>query len=304
MGGALLTLLAFGIGRDAWGLVTLAAFAVTWLAGLAVKFGLHRFVAAYVLNVWFIIALGLPALYHLDKIPVSPWKQTVAWLAGSALWIACIAIVWLARGRRPPPPFVPEIPGDISPVKLTRPKILFTLIRALAVTIAVAISFGLHLPYAYWMPIATIVAMKPSLDQSELVAIQRLAGAALGAAIAALFLLTVSNKHALEVVVVLLAGVAGSIRMVNYAFYSAAVGAADLPLMRRSSRPGHPNLCSVNGCHQASMSVARRCCCCHRCCQSAGRAWRRVTRGIAPPRWGCAVVVRTRWQLAAGLFGR
>jgi len=60
--GALLTALGFGIGGGAWGWVVLAAFVATGLAGLAVKYGLHRFVAAYLLKIWFIIALGLPTL--------------------------------------------------------------------------------------------------------------------------------------------------------------------------------------------------------------------------------------------------
>ncbi len=76
------------------------------------------------------------------------------------------------------------IRGDISPRKLTRPVTLFAVIRTLALSIAVAIAFGLHLPNAYWMPIATLVAMKPSLQQSALVAEQRLAGAIRGAAAA------------------------------------------------------------------------------------------------------------------------
>jgi len=40
--GALLTLLGFGLGGAAWELVVLAAFVVTLLGGLAVKFGLSR----------------------------------------------------------------------------------------------------------------------------------------------------------------------------------------------------------------------------------------------------------------------
>jgi uncharacterized membrane protein YccC len=142
--------------------------------------------------------------------------------------------LWLARGRKPRPQWIAEIPGAVSPVKLTRPVVLFAVIRALALAISVAIAFGLHLPNAYWMPIATLVAMKPSLQQSTLVAEQRLAGAILGAAMAALFLLTVHDKHALEVVIVLLGALAASIRMVNYALYCTAIAglvliAMDLP---------------------------------------------------------------------------
>lgn len=226
--GALLTALGFGIGEGAWGFAVLAAFVVTLLGGLAVKFGLHRFVVALLLNAWFVVALALPVAYHLDHIHTNAWAQTLAWLAGSALWIAFTFIMWLARGRTAQPEPVPEIPGDISPVKLTRPLILFAVIRAVALSIAVAIAYGLHLPNADWMPVATIVAMRPSLQQSALVAEQRLAGAILGAAVAALFLLTVDSKTVLEVVMVVLFALAGSIRTVNYTLYCAVVAGAVL----------------------------------------------------------------------------
>ena len=103
--GALLTALAFGIGAGGWGWVVLGAFVVTLLGGLAVKYGVHRFVAAYLLNVWFIVALGLPTLlsFHLPGlyssglIHAQSWKQALAWLIGSALWLAYASIMWLAR---------------------------------------------------------------------------------------------------------------------------------------------------------------------------------------------------------------
>ena len=109
--------------------------------------------------------------------------QALAWLIGAGLWVACTLIIWLARGRSTQPQPVAEIPGDISPHQLTRPLILFAVIRAAAVSIAVAITFGLALPDAYWMPIAALIAMKPDLQQSALIAEQRLAGAIVGAAV-------------------------------------------------------------------------------------------------------------------------
>jgi uncharacterized membrane protein YgaE (UPF0421/DUF939 family) len=137
--------------------------------------------------------------------------------------------VWLARGRTAQPqPAADILPGSTKPVPLTRPVILFALIRAIAVAFAVAIAFGLHLPNADWMPIAALVAMKSSLQQSTLAAMQRLAGAIIGAVVAAVFLLTVDNKIVLEVVIVILGTLAGSIRAVNYAFYCAALAAAVL----------------------------------------------------------------------------
>jgi Fusaric acid resistance protein-like len=234
--GALLTALAFGIGAGGWGWVVLAAFLVTLLSGLAVKYGVHRFVAAYLLNVWFIVALSLPTLlsfhvpglYSSGLIHAQSWKQALAWLIGSALWIAYTFIMWLVHGQRAQPQPVAEIPGGISPRPLTRPLILFAVIRAVAVTIAVAISFGLKLPDADWMPIAAIIAMKPSLQQSILVAEQRVAGTIVGAAVAVLVLLPVDNITALEVIVVIMLALAAAIRTMSYTFYTAAIAAAVL----------------------------------------------------------------------------
>ena len=233
--GALLTVLGFAIGDGAWGVVVLAAFVITLAAGLMVKYGLHGFTAAYLLNSWFLVAIALPVGYHLSHGHTNAWAQALAWLIGSALTIAYTAIMWLARGRKAEAqPAADIIPGIAKPVPLTRPVILFALIRAIAVAIAVAIAFGLHLPNADWMPIASLVAMKSSLAQSTLAAMQRLAGAIIGAVVAALFLLTVDTKIVLEVVIVVLGTLAGSIRAVNYAFYCAAMAgmvliAEDLP---------------------------------------------------------------------------
>jgi len=227
--GALLTALGVAIGAGAWGVVVLAAFVVTLLAGLMVKYGLHGFSSAYVLNCWFLVAIAMPVGYHLSHGHTNAWAQALAWLIGSALTIAWTAIVWLARGRTAQPqPVADLVPGSTKPVPLTRPVILFALIRAIAVAIAVAIAFGFHLPDADWMPIACLISMKTSLAQSTLVALQRLAGAIIGAAVAALFLLTVDTKIVLEVVTAILGTLAGSIRAVNYALYCAALAAAVL----------------------------------------------------------------------------
>ncbi len=231
--GALLTALGFGIGGGAWGFVVLATFGVTVLGGLAINFGLRRFVAGVLLNVWFLITLseaaGLPARANPHE-----WEQALAWLIGSAIWIAFTFSLWLGRGRGPRPSPLPEIPDDVPPIKLTRPVVSFVALRAFAVSSTVAIAFGLHVSSADWMPVATLIAMKPNLQQSVLRAEQRLFGALLGAGIASLFLVTVSNRHALEEVVIIVMAVGMAIYAVNYAFYAAAIAgsvliAIDLP---------------------------------------------------------------------------
>jgi hypothetical protein len=147
------------------------------------------------------------------------------------VWIAVTCLLWLAHGRRPRPAPVPEIPGDTCARHLTRPVVLFAVLRALALAAAVGIAFGLHLPNASW------------LEQSTLVAEQRLAGTILGAALAILFLLTVNDRLVHEGALVVLSAVANSIRYVNYALYTAAVAATALiavngppPLRPKSSR--------------------------------------------------------------------
>jgi uncharacterized membrane protein YccC len=223
--GTFLTALGFALGGGPWGWVVLAAFVVTFISALALKYGVHRFTSALMLNSWFLVCIAVPAGLH-ENAAHSDWSgQALAWLIGSAVWIALTFGSWLARGRKAQASHFPEIPGDMAATTLTRPVVMFTLIKAIAVTIAVAIAFGFHLPNANWMPIATLVALKGTLDQSTLVAEQRLIGALIGAAVAAIFLLTVDSKHVLEAVIIVLASLAGAVRGVNYAIYCAAMAA-------------------------------------------------------------------------------
>ncbi|WP_035805704.1 FUSC family protein [Kitasatospora mediocidica] len=239
--GAGVTALGFGIGADAWGWLVLAAFAVTLVAGLAVAFGVRRFVTALLLNLWFIVTLGVASsLHHYTRITSYTWAQTLAWAGGSALWIAVTFTGWLIRGRVDRPQPVAELPGDTSRKKLTRPLIMFAVIRALTIAGTVALAFGLNLSHGYWLPIAAMIAMKPSLEQATLVAAQRLAGALIGATAAAVLLLLPAGEHGLrlfaltrglEVVALILLMHGAAIRFWNYALYCAAIAAGVLILV-------------------------------------------------------------------------
>jgi hypothetical protein len=239
--GAGLTALGFGVGGDAWGWLVLAAFAVTLAAGLAIMFGVHGFVAGLLLNIWFIIALALAFSFHQHaRITSYTWAQTAAWAGGSALWIAVTFIVWLIRGRTDVPPLAAELPGDTSRHPLTRPVIMFAVLRAAVIAGTVALAFGLNLSHGLWIPIAAIIAMKPSLEQATLVAVQRLAGTLIGAAAAALLLLIPANEHGprllsithgLEVVALVLFMHAAAARFWNYALYCGAIAAGVLILL-------------------------------------------------------------------------
>ena len=139
--GAAITALGFGIAGSNWGWLVLAAFAVTLVAGLAVTFGEHRFVAALQLNLWFITALDLGAGFRRQThITSHVWAQVLAWTAGSALWIAATFIAWLIRARKDVAQPIAELPGDTSPHKPTPPLIITALTRALAIAGSVVTS--------------------------------------------------------------------------------------------------------------------------------------------------------------------
>jgi uncharacterized membrane protein YccC len=138
------------------------------------------------------------------------------------------------------PPPMPEIPADTGRRGLSRPVIAFAVLRALAIAAAIALAFGLNLSHGYWLPIATIIAMKPSLRQSTVMATQRSVGALIGAVAAGLVLLIPANLHGLrlfsvdrglEVVAIVLVMHAVAIRMWNYAMYTGAIAAAVLILL-------------------------------------------------------------------------
>ncbi|MFB6949584.1 FUSC family protein [Streptomyces niveus] len=239
--GAGVTALAFGIGAEAWGWLVLAAFAVTLTAGLAVAFGVRRFVNAMLLNIWFIVAVGYEFGIHKEGHVTSyTWAQVLAWTGGAALWIAVTFLWWLVRGRTDQGRPFSELPGDTSRKKLTGPLILFAVIRAVVIGGTVALAFGLDLSHGSWIPIAAMIAMKPSLEQAALVSAQRLAGALIGAVLAGLLLLVPTGEHGLrlfaverglEVVALVLLMHAAGIRFWNYTLYSAAIAAGALILV-------------------------------------------------------------------------
>ncbi|WP_370357628.1 FUSC family protein [Catenulispora sp. MAP12-49] len=103
--------------------------------------------------------------------------------------------------------------------------------------------------------------MKPSLEQATLVAVQRLAGAVIGAVTASLVLLVPASEHGLKLfsvlrgleiiaLILLMHGVA--VRFWNYALYSAAIAAGvlillDLPQPSNYSAEGYRVLWTLCG---------------------------------------------------------
>ena len=85
VGGALLTWLGYAIGDGGWGWIVLATFVVTVLCGLTMRFGIHTFIAAYLVNVWFLVALSLPRLQQRGRPISAPLDHRVG-LGNPAAW--------------------------------------------------------------------------------------------------------------------------------------------------------------------------------------------------------------------------
>jgi hypothetical protein len=239
--GSGLTALAYGIGGDAWGWLVLAAAAVTLVASLGVALGVRRFVTGLLLNIWFIIALSVAFGFHHSSHHITQytWAQTLAWAGGAALWIVMSFIAWLITGRHDQPQPIAELPGDTSRRQLTRPLVMFAVLRAVVIAGTAAIAFGANPPHGLWILVAAIIAMKPSLEASTVTALQRVAGALIGAGAATLVLLIPANVHGvhlvavtlgLQVVALVFLVHAVGVRFVNYALYYTAVSAGVLTL--------------------------------------------------------------------------
>jgi hypothetical protein len=239
--GAGLTALGFGIGGDAWGWLVLAASVVTLVASLAVVFGVRRFVNALILNIWFIIAVSVAFGFHHSSHHITQytWAQTLAWTGGAALWIVASFVAWLISGRQDKPQPIAELPGDTSRRKLTPPIVMFAVLRTVVIAGTSAIAFGANPSHGVWLVFSAIIAMKPSLEQSTVTAMQRLAGALIGAGAAILLLLIPANVHGLhlfavtlglEAVALVFFAHAVAIRFCNYAVYYVCISAGVLIL--------------------------------------------------------------------------
>lgn len=225
--GALVTAWGIAVGSAGWVLVTLSTVVITLATGLVIRFGVRRFVTGSLLTAWFLIAISLPPGFGAAGITLNPWLQALAWLAGAAAWFVLSSIVSAAR-RGDRAPLVAELPTDTKGSSLTKPVVVYAVLRTLAVSGAVAVAFGFQLPYADWMPLAALVAMKPNAEQSRLAATQRVVGTVLGAVIAAVLLLTVDQPYVLAGAMVLLALVGGAFRTANYALYTTGIAGTAL----------------------------------------------------------------------------
>ena len=221
MVGALSTALAFALGGKNWVPVAVAAFALTLLSGLSAAYGKHVAKIGYLLTVWLMVSLYLPRSFALVPWPIQPWAQALAFVAGGVLWMAVVSGL-SSRHRAQQPPSEP--PPKDSAMGFSQNLIVFSLLRATSVAIAVAIAWGFNVPEAFLMPVAALLVMKPGLHDSVFVGVQRVIGTLAGALVAAAFLTFVHDKYLLALVIVVFAAIAGATKDVNLAVFCTFLG--------------------------------------------------------------------------------
>jgi hypothetical protein len=238
--GACLTALGYLLGGANWILVALAVFATTLLYVLITAYGRTAAVASVLLNVWFLCALSIS--HALDKSPAQTWPlagpQTLAWVGGGALWMLTAGALALAprtrsqsqaqaqQGQSTSPGTRPaDAASTAAPAvtQISRSLVTYAALAALAVSLAAAFAWGFDVPNADWMAIGALVAMRPSLRASAYRAGQRVAGALVGAILSAILLSVIHDRTALEIIIVILAALAGTLHEANYALHYAAL---------------------------------------------------------------------------------
>jgi uncharacterized membrane protein YccC len=217
LAGVLLTALGVVLGLN-WELAVLGTFVVTLLCGACVVWGKLAALAAYLLNIWFLVALSFSG---------GAAPQALAWLIGGAFYM----LLTLIRFKRQPSlsqaaqgPASARSPGSLVATYLalfrfTDPQFQFALIKALAVTLGAAIGLGFALPHANWVPIFTLVVLQPDLEQTRNIFVQRLVGTFLAAALAAVLLGSVHNQSVMALLIVGTSFIANAMHDANMLTY-------------------------------------------------------------------------------------
>jgi hypothetical protein len=222
--GALLTALGLVLGVN-WGLAVLGTFVITLLLGAALAWGKPAALSGYALTIWFVVALS----FHGGAPQALP--QGLAWLIGGAFYML-LALVRFERQSSPSEVVPGTAPWQwpkslfatyFALFRFTSPQFLFVLLKALAVTVGTAIGLGFDLPFAYWIPLYTLVVLQPDYEQTRNNFVLRMVGTILGAMLAAVLLSSVHNHYLLAVVIIISAflGLAmHGANMLIYVFFS------------------------------------------------------------------------------------
>ncbi|GAB4454804.1 MAG: hypothetical protein Kow0031_36650 [Anaerolineae bacterium] len=224
--GSVLTLLGTAVGNSSWPAVV-ALFVITFICGLGFGGGQRAAILLFLLNLWLVIAQSLSAL--------GPPLQTAFGFAlgGCAVMLLAALTSWWQRRRTPDddtldqplagaPPGTPWRQLLASNLKPGSPWFIFALVRAVAVTLAMAAGILFFAEYPLWAAISTLIVISPDVNKAVPLGVQRAIGTALGAGLALLAGIVIGPGHTWLVVALFLLGGFAMIALqyVNYILFA------------------------------------------------------------------------------------
>ncbi len=209
IGGALLFALGRSLGHP-WWLAVPALFLVTLIAGMLGVYGRGGAALGLFLNLVFVIGLGFgggpsAAITSAEGFAIgglfailmalAPWGLRQLWQGPLRPLTTPAPATTPARTQRP------SLAPLLAQLTFSSPVSRFAVLRAVAVTLAAGIGWGLEVSHPQWAAIVVLLCVKPDRTASLLATAQLATGTILGALVADLILVAIHSQ-------LLLAGVA------------------------------------------------------------------------------------------------
>ncbi|NJL04461.1 MAG: hypothetical protein HC911_06010 [Chloroflexaceae bacterium] len=222
IGGALLSLVAtlVVVFDQIWFTVAFV-FLITWVCGFLFAAGAPAAQTGLQINVWLLIVLSVS-----DRLTLG--EMALGFLFGSGV---VATVLWLLRGRIAPDPEGPirlrgETPFNATGTAIQRelspqsPVLHFAFLRAVAVALAYWIGTVFFAAHPFWAAIATLVIIRPVLDQTLVRGLARSTGTLVGAVLG-VWLFTLINVPLLQLAMIaVIAFGMGATLGINYAIFT------------------------------------------------------------------------------------
>jgi uncharacterized membrane protein YccC len=211
VGGAAIAFVALWAGTELAWAALLLTFVVTAIGTLVAGYGPSAAVRGLLLAVWAVVALSLGG--ELD-LAIS---LTVAFAVGGLI---AALIIWL-RSRAVPEPSLEdqvEVASQSLGQLVRSPLGWFSLLRAAATTLALALGIVLFDAHPIWAALTVLIVMRPKAGETVVVGVLRTVGTLVGIIAAEAVLLVAGTGDAVLLLGFLVAGFGmGALAKVNYA---------------------------------------------------------------------------------------
>jgi hypothetical protein len=215
VGGAAIAFVALWAGTELAWAALLLTFVVTAIGTLVAGYGPSAAVRGLLLAVWAVVALSLGG--ELDLAISLTVSLTVAFAVGGLI---AALIIWL-RSRAVPEPSLEdqvEVASQSLGQLVRSPLGWFSLLRAAATTLALALGIVLFDAHPIWAALTVLIVMRPKAGETVVVGVLRTVGTLVGIIAAEAVLLVAGTGDAVLLLGFLVAGFGmGALAKVNYA---------------------------------------------------------------------------------------